>query len=558
MLLSLLHPHTLPPAAAPQRLNGLRPVPAGQTALLADLRGPGCIHHFFVTLPPRNLRKLTLRFYWDGEETPSIESPLVDFFGIGHDLTTADLRTALFYVAPRYGYNCYIPMPFARGARITVTNEAADAVPAMYWQIGLSAFDAPPPPWRLHCAWRRVMPAYRRGAPLTLVEARGEGRLLALMYHICKRDSDDRWSHGGGDQVFIDGDTARPAYIYGIGGEDFAHHAWGLYPALGPWSGAHMVHPVPDVKRAEGQQAFEPHGWEQHDGGRYSMYRYFIPDPIAFRSSMRMTFGTCANEISATTYWYQGEPHVPFAVLPPPERRIFGARLAEEETWKPLDLPGSLPVAVLGPMKPGDNGPWRPDRTLDLAADYATDIEQPFGDVVRPPWRIRWRRTAARSGFLDLAAIHRPKAALRARGLWNYRHVPFSSASTQLIRLKLPRARKLLLRLGFEDRIAVWHNGRRVADLNRPDPALWGTVDVPLSLAAGRHDIVLACAHERWCHWSAWGIYLRFLTPAGKPVDDLAFDPFESLDPTPERWREDWPPQEPATLADYRDPLYFV
>jgi len=76
-------------------------VPAGQTALLADLRGPGCIHHFFVTLPPRNLRKLTLRFYWDGEETPSIESPLVDFFGIGHDLTTADLRTALFYAVKK-------------------------------------------------------------------------------------------------------------------------------------------------------------------------------------------------------------------------------------------------------------------------------------------------------------------------------------------------------------------------------------------------------------------------------------------------------------------------
>jgi hypothetical protein len=56
------------------------------------------------------------------------------------------------------------------------------------------------------------------------------------------------------------------------------------------------------VKRGEAM-AFEPHGWEQHDGGRYSMYRFFVPDRIMFHSSMRLVFGTAANEISATTYW---------------------------------------------------------------------------------------------------------------------------------------------------------------------------------------------------------------------------------------------------------------
>ena len=553
----LLLPHALPADATPHRLNGLRPIPAGETITIADIKGPGCVHHFFITLPPRQLRKLVLRFYWDGEETPSIESPLPDFFGIGHDLTTAELRTSLFYVAPKYGYNCYIPMPFARNARITVTNECPDAVPAIYWQMSVSTYDAPVPAWRLHCAWRRVMPAYRRGAPFTVAEARGEGRLLALLYHICKRDSDDRWSHGGADQVFIDGDTARPGYIYGIGGEDFAHHAWGLYPAHGPYTGCHMCHPVPDVKCGEGMQAFEPHGWEQHDGGRYSMYRFFIPDPIPFKNSMRFTFGTCANEISATTYWYQSEPHTPFATLPPPQKRIFGARAAEEETWTPIPLAGDIPVAVLGPMKPRSDR-WSPDQPVKLDQVIAGDIEQPYGDVVRPPWNIRWRRSGARGGFLDLAAIHRPKAALRARGLWNYRHIPFSSASCQLIRVKLPRARKLTLRLGFEDRVAVWLNGRKLADMNHPDPALWATEDVSLKLAAGVNDIVLECSHERWCHWSAWGIYVRFLTPAGKPADDLAFDPFKSLDATPERWREKFPAEDDIRLPEYRDPLYFV
>ena len=32
-------------------------------------------------------RKLVLRMYWDGEEEPSVEVPLGDFFGLGHGIT---------------------------------------------------------------------------------------------------------------------------------------------------------------------------------------------------------------------------------------------------------------------------------------------------------------------------------------------------------------------------------------------------------------------------------------------------------------------------------------
>ena len=31
-------------------------------------------------------RGCVLRFYWDGEESPSVEVPLTDFFAVGHDL----------------------------------------------------------------------------------------------------------------------------------------------------------------------------------------------------------------------------------------------------------------------------------------------------------------------------------------------------------------------------------------------------------------------------------------------------------------------------------------
>src|SRR5581483_12366387 len=63
---------------------------SGETAVLLDTSGPGCITHIWMTggtLEPDWLRKLVLRMYWDGEESPSVHVPLGDFFGMGHGET---------------------------------------------------------------------------------------------------------------------------------------------------------------------------------------------------------------------------------------------------------------------------------------------------------------------------------------------------------------------------------------------------------------------------------------------------------------------------------------
>ena len=57
-------------------------VNAGQTALLMDVAGPGIIQHMWIVEGLN--RGLVLRFYWDDEKTPSIESPVPDFFCVGH------------------------------------------------------------------------------------------------------------------------------------------------------------------------------------------------------------------------------------------------------------------------------------------------------------------------------------------------------------------------------------------------------------------------------------------------------------------------------------------
>lgn len=560
MLKSLLSPFELPAESTSHRATGLRTVKPRESAVLADIEGAGCIQCVFMSMPPRDLRRLVLRFFWDDESKPSIECPVTDFFGVGHGLTTSALSSLLFYVAPKYGYNCYIPMPFGRRALVTITNETGEEWPGVYFAICYEKYAAPiEVPWRLHAAWRRVYPAYRRGQPLTLAEAKGSGRLLGVIYHVVKRDSDDRWTHGGADQILVDGDTARPSYVYGIGGEDFAHHAWGLVPGAGPFSGAHLVHPVPGVKRAEGPMSFEPHGFEQHDGGHYSMYRYFVPDPIRFKQSLRLSFGTAANEISATTYWYQSEPHASFCTLPPPEKRGYGVRLREEETLKPLNFGKPIPTAVLGPFLLSDEKRvWGPAKGVRLTGNYPTSVRQPYGDVVRPPYRVRWRRSEFRGGFLDLAAIHRPKCAIRVRGLWNLRHLPLGVVSHQLVRVRARANRRVILRIGFEDRVWVWLGRRCVGKLTCPEPRAWETQDVEIVLKRGWQDLVISHSQERMVRWSAWGLWIKFLNTDGAPADDLDFAPFPKLDPTPERFVEPWPPEEPVPTMDYRDPLMLV
>lgn len=559
MLDTLLHPHHLPEDFISRRVDGSYLMEPGETKVMMDFQGAGCIRRFFHTQSPQDLREMIFRMWWDGEAEPSVECPVSDFFGIGHDLNTSELNSPLFYVAPNHGFNCYVPMPFGESVKITLTNESKSQK-GLHYVIDFHEYEEPlTVPWRFHTAWRRVYPAYRRGAGITVLEAKGEGRLLGCIYHVIKRDSDDRLSHGGAEQFFIDGDSPKPQYIYGTGGENYAHHAWGFSPRMGPYAGVHHVHPLPGIKRGEGVYAFEPHAFEQHDGGHYSMYRFHIPDPIRFKKSIRFMFGTCENEISSTVYWYQSEPHHTFSLLPPKEERHFSQRITEESTLRPLDFGVQIPVAVLGPMLHGEvNGiaqPWSPAQPTELGTTYANNLIRPYADTVRPPHEVRWRRSQVRAGFLDLAAIHRPKVAVRARGLWNYRSLPPGTTSYHLFRVRSSEPQEVVLRLGFEDEVSLWQNGSLVTELSHLEPLPWTTEDVKLTLQPGVNEFVLGCTQRRMGLWSAWSIYSTFLTPGGDILEGLDFETFDDLDVTPERWREPWPPDGIVESDNYRDPL---
>src|SRR6266568_4122357 len=49
---------------------------AGETLELADIDGPGVIRQIWLTPAGCPWRLLVFRFYWDGQEQPSVECPL--------------------------------------------------------------------------------------------------------------------------------------------------------------------------------------------------------------------------------------------------------------------------------------------------------------------------------------------------------------------------------------------------------------------------------------------------------------------------------------------------
>ena len=49
-------------------------VASGQTVSIMDVEGPGVIQHIWLVADPAKGRSHILRFYWDGEDSPSISA----------------------------------------------------------------------------------------------------------------------------------------------------------------------------------------------------------------------------------------------------------------------------------------------------------------------------------------------------------------------------------------------------------------------------------------------------------------------------------------------------
>jgi len=114
----------------------------GETKTIAEISGTVIIRRFYVAPPcagdRMRSRKLIVRMYWDGEKEPCVEVPLGDFFGSGLG-TLRHFHSAA--VDPGFdgfdfdGMVSYLPMPFDKGARITVENDSDMKDYILYYHI---------------------------------------------------------------------------------------------------------------------------------------------------------------------------------------------------------------------------------------------------------------------------------------------------------------------------------------------------------------------------------------------------------------------------------------
>jgi hypothetical protein len=279
----------------------------GKTVVLAELKGPAAIHHIWVTIAGEAFygRKIVLRVYWDGEDVPSVEAPIGDFFGVGHGLNRNLSSLPIACSSEGRARNCYWYMPFRWSCRVTVTNEGTKSVDAFYYYIDYRELDGlrPDAPY-FHAQYRQDFPC-TGDKNYVILDAAGAGHYVGCNLSVLQRTMG--WWGEGDDMIYVDGESAPS--LHGTGSEDYFSDAWGMR------QGQNLFYGCPIQ-----EEDFQP-------GSKATVYRFHIPDPIPFKKSIRVTIehghaNDRSDYDSSVAYWYQTEPHVPFPALPEPEKRL--------------------------------------------------------------------------------------------------------------------------------------------------------------------------------------------------------------------------------------------
>ena len=341
-------------------------IPPGERITLADIEGPGCITHIWMTqfcrrilgpglidpfhghyvapifeihnalglnweiTDPFYYRKVLLRITWDDQPHPAVLVPLGDFFGLGHGIAcnyaslpfTASVKPEeqrLF--GGNASLNCYLPMPFNQRALIEIENQN-DIPYGQYFYIDyeLGREGSGPDTACFHAQWTRENPTAGWGPGLQtnspetniphndgagnfcLLEAEGRGHYIGCNLSVAHFQGS--WWGEGDDMIFIDDDEWPPS-LHGTGSEDYFNHAWGMQANRFPLNGS-ILH-------------------ESEMPGYQVSYRFHLSDPVHFARRIRVTMehghaNHLADDWAATAYWYQTLPARPFGILPLEQR----------------------------------------------------------------------------------------------------------------------------------------------------------------------------------------------------------------------------------------------
>ncbi len=312
-------------------------IDSGKEQNIAHFSGSGCIRHIWMTMASPSAyyaREVVLRMFWDSEDdmTPSVEVPIGDFFGIGHGIVK-NFWSLPLAMSPQDGraFNCYFPMPFNTGFKISVENQSTQPL-EFYFHVNFETYPQPQLDTAyFHACWRRENPTegwvmdkpanweslqsvsnLSEAENYLILEAEGKGHYVGCHLDIdCFQMGNVKW-YGEGDDMFVIDGEPWPPRLHGTGTEDYFNTAY--------CPSQEFCTPFFGITVNSGDEKWK---WK----GKNSLYRYHIVDPVYFNQSILISIehghaNHQSNDYSSTAYWYQTEPHIKFSPLLPVNLRL--------------------------------------------------------------------------------------------------------------------------------------------------------------------------------------------------------------------------------------------
>lgn len=242
--------------------------PKSKTTLL-DVDGPGVVTLIHASkYPGGDQDKLLLRVWYDGETTPTIEMPYMDFLG-DVEAKTAYFST-IYFSHVKESHNFRLPMPFRRHIRMEVENPTEDRFMG-YTDVQWEKVKTMP----AVTGYLRV--AYRTGTPtipeekIEVCNINGPGAIVAHWLQIQadnpKTVNSDLICEAN-HEIYLDGSTT-PQLEY-LGTEDCYGFSWGMGGGIQSDSYAAII---------------RKDRWKS--GGLFTMLRCRRTDKINFGASCR-------------------------------------------------------------------------------------------------------------------------------------------------------------------------------------------------------------------------------------------------------------------------------
>lgn len=242
----------------------------GSSKELLNIDGAGVINRIWLTVSRRSpiaLRSLKIEIFWDGAKKPAVSAPLGDFFCYPL-CKSVPFENEFFVNAEGRSFECYIQMPYRKGARIVVTNEADDFKTPIFYEINFTRLpELPADALYFHAFFNRAWKGELGWDYAILPLVKGKGRFLGMNVSL-RTDSTygNSWWGEGEVKMYLDHDTILPT-LAGTGTEDYFGSAWGFGKFCNRYQGQLLAN---------------------KQGREWGFYRFHVPDPVYFHSDLKV------------------------------------------------------------------------------------------------------------------------------------------------------------------------------------------------------------------------------------------------------------------------------